>query len=138
VLKRCSSCAVEKPLDDFHKQSNGPFGRRSACAVCINTHAVRRNKRDPQARRSVWLKHRYGITQAQYLQRLDAQGGVCAICSEACATGRNLAVDHDHATGVIRGLLCQACNTAIGKLRDSPSLIHKAAAYLLKSHVNNL
>ena len=55
-----------------------------------------------------------------------AQGGVCAICREAPAVH----VDHDHATGEVRGMLCFPCNAAIGHLRDDPRVVRAAAAYL--------
>ena len=55
-----------------------------------------------------------------------AQGGLCAICRQAPAVH----VDHDHATGTVRGLLCFPCNAAIGHLRDDPQIMRRAAAYL--------
>lgn len=61
---------------------------------------------------------------------LKAQQYVCLICLGADATGRRLAVDHDHTTGKVRGLLCGACNTALGKMRDSPEQLRRAADYL--------
>lgn len=63
---------------------------------------------------------------------LAAQGGVCAICGETNASGRDLSVDHDHETGEIRQLLCSNCNTGIGLLKDNPELLIKASAYLMK------
>jgi hypothetical protein len=83
------------------------------------------------------LKHHYGITLVEYENLLAAQKGVCAICQQAETSTdrkvnriRRLAVDHCHKTDKIRGLLCLACNTAIGKLRDDPQLIERAAAYV--------
>lgn len=58
------------------------------------------------------------------------QGGVCAICGGTNPSGHRLAVDHDHETRRVRGLLCHACNAGIGKLRDSPDLLRKAIDYL--------
>lgn len=62
---------------------------------------------------------------------LAAQGGGCAICGKQCPTGRALAVDHDHDTGEIRGLLCYKHNTALGLL-DSIELLTAAISYLRK------
>lgn len=53
----------------------------------------------------------------------------CEICGGR-DKDRNLALDHCHETGITRGLLCNACNTGIGKMKDSPELMRKAAAYL--------
>lgn len=72
----------------------------------------------------------FGLTLADYEALHLAQGGLCAICQQSCATGRRLAVDHDHATNVVRGLLCYACNVGLGHLRDSPDNLRAAAAYL--------
>lgn len=55
------------------------------------------------------LKRRYGITPGDYDLLLAVQGGVCAICARHPRT-QNLAVDHSHRTGQIRGLLCSTCN----------------------------
>ena len=65
----------------------------------------------------------------EYQQKLEQQNGVCAICF-GTDTGKSLAVDHDHVTGQIRGLLCGRCNPAIGYLRDSAELARKVANYL--------
>lgn len=71
---------------------------------------------------------RYGLTETDYIALLDAQGGRCAICSGASSA--RLAVDHDHDTGVVRGLLCGNCNRGIGYLRDSVEILRAAVAYL--------
>jgi len=80
--------------------------------------------------RQSYLKRKYGITIAKYDEMLEAQGGVCAICGEARPEERTLHVDHDHETGVVRGLLCFRCNNALGDLRDSYELFQAAANYL--------
>jgi len=84
---------------------------------------------------AVRLLRKYGITQGDYNSILKAQGGVCAICSRPETSKfhgkvRALAVDHDHDTGKVRGLLCWACNGSIGKFGDDPQMLDKAAAYL--------
>lgn len=72
----------------------------------------------------------YGISENDYDLLLLAQGGVCAICSGACGTGRHLSVDHDHATGQVRALLCASCNNGLGRFKDSPALLRAAASYI--------
>ncbi len=57
------------------------------------------------------------------------QGGVCGICGGR-DRDRDLAIDHDHETGEIRGLLCSRCNTALGSFRDNPEIITAALSYL--------
>ncbi len=74
---------------------------------------------------------RYGVTLAEYDAMLEAQGGACAICGKAPGEeGRRLAVDHDHETGEVRGLLCGKCNQGIGCLQDSAELARRAMMYL--------
>lgn len=69
------------------------------------------------------------ISDAEYDRLLNLQGGGCAICG-AFPTERSLAVDHDHDTGRIRGLLCMRCNTGIGHFEDSIPLLEAAIDYL--------
>lgn len=76
------------------------------------------------------LKFKFGITMADYLAMLEAQGGVCAICGETCRSGRSLAVDHDHRSGRVRGLLCAGCNGGLGLLLDDAERVAAAARYL--------
>ncbi len=90
--------------------------------------------------RTVRARHKhaltqYRITQADYDGMLADQKYVCAICRQpesALMRGatRRLSVDHCHDTGRVRGLLCMHCNHAIGKLKDSPALLRRAADYL--------
>jgi hypothetical protein len=74
----------------------------------------------------------FGITIADYDARLRAQGGGCAICgkTKADGSGKRLAVDHDHATGAFRGLLCSSCNIGLGRFKDDPARLSAAISYL--------
>jgi len=77
-----------------------------------------------------YLHSRWGLTKSQYDAMAESQHGVCAVCSKPDITGRRLAVDHCHKTGKLRGLLCYACNTALGRFNDDVSLLSKAIKYL--------
>jgi hypothetical protein len=72
----------------------------------------------------------YGLRLGQYDEMLTAQGGVCAICGGVNKSGKKLAVDHDHESGRVRGLLCTNCNTAIGKLGHNKERLLSAIRYL--------
>ena len=72
------------------------------------------------------------ITPAEYKSLLAKQGGVCAICQRRPKTIK-LAVDHDHLTGKVRGLLCGNCNTSLGKLGDTEETLAVACRYLRKT-----
>lgn len=75
---------------------------------------------------------KFGLTPGQYAKMLEAQDGLCAICRQPPGTHR-LAVDHDHSTGQIRGLLCAPCNVALGGFHDDPARLRSAIAYLERS-----
>lgn len=66
------------------------------------------------------------FTREDYQRLLDQQGGACAICEREC----ELVVDHCHQTGVVRGLLCGACNSGLGMLGDDLPSLEAALAYL--------
>jgi hypothetical protein len=74
----------------------------------------------------------YGITHDEFLAMLDAQGGVCAICKNRNGK-RAMNVDHDHATGTVRGLLCDRCNPMLGYARDDIAVLQTAIEYLVNS-----
>lgn len=82
-----------------------------------------------QASRRYHLLRTYGLTQEQYDSMLEHQGGVCAICG-----GKRrylLAVDHDHKTGQLRGLLCKLCNSRLlTSVRDDVDALKRAIVYL--------
>ena len=103
-------------------------------------HSLRMTDFDSvQAKRNERLSRVYGVSVQCYQKMLDKQGGGCAICGNV-SPGRGkggapllmFCVDHDHNTDVIRGLLCRACNAAIGLLGDDPQRIRVAAEYLEK------
>jgi tRNA(Ile2) C34 agmatinyltransferase TiaS len=75
----------------------------------------------------------YGITVEQFNEMLERQNGVCAICGEDNSRfGKRLAIDHDHDTGVVRGLLCNSCNGALGLFKDDEATLLKALDYIQK------
>lgn len=85
-----------------------------------------------QARERAWrVSHGIDFTWSEYVAMNDAQGGRCAICDRReSSLPKSLAVDHDHTNGKVRGLLCDDCNLALGRLRDDPKLLLRAAEYL--------
>lgn len=86
-------------------------------------------KNDPRGVQRTALKNLYGITLEQWDRMLLRQGGRCAICEQPCP---DLHVDHCHATGKIRGLLCGSCNNGLGRFADEPERLRAAARYLVK------
>lgn len=75
----------------------------------------------------------FGLTPESYQALLETQNGCCALCERHHTEfSRALAVDHCHATGKVRGLLCSGCNTGIGNLKDDVGILQSAVAYLMK------
>lgn len=108
--------------------------RRSEIDRCRAYFVRNRDVAAPRRRiqaRGRWRKtvaKSLGMTvEALYAIR-DAQGGLCALCRTRPATR----VDHDHATNVVRGWLCNGCNVALGVLGDSPERIAAVYEYTLR------
>lgn len=95
------------------------------------THHRDRRKQLREASHSRRIEKTYGLTKEQYEALYEAQGGFCYICRRARGTGRRkLAVDHDHKTGYVRGLLCSPCNNILAHLRDDKDAAHRVFVYL--------
>lgn len=110
--KVCSKCKETKPVSEFHKKGAGL--RRADCTECRSEFRTGKwpETAEQRLRRKLWSE--YGLTFEQYVALFDAQGGACAICGIQPTAGKRLAVDHCHATGVVRALLCTRCNLAVG------------------------
>ena len=107
---------------------------------CDELNARRREKRSSDAEFRERLLERqnerryalvYGLSREDYQRLLIAQNGLCAVCDEK--PERRLCVDHCHATGEVRGLLCSNCNTALGLFADDPERMWAAVLYLLRA-----
>jgi|SRR5579871_1522807 len=113
---------------------------RARAARLADPDAVRRRqrqwfKKNPDRLKHFSLKQIFGISLQDYQKMLVSQGGVCAICkkvetSTCYGKVRALAVDHDHQTGKIRGLLCNHCNRMLGAAFDNSALLLEAVEYL--------
>jgi hypothetical protein len=95
------------------------------------------NEAQKEHKRVYRIKRMYGIDDNKYTELLKKQGGVCAICKQTeyskhwCGKTMKLAIDHDHKTKKVRGLLCSRCNNGIGRFEDSINLLQNAIDYLL-------
>lgn len=109
--------------EHVHSISGGKY--RKGCPGCA---AARKNyrQRDNGARSRLARWKSQGM-DPQAAEAIYTAGGGCLVCG---ATHSRMVVDHDHATGEVRGLLCSPCNAAIGLLEDSPARLRAAAAYL--------
>lgn len=112
-IKKCDTCKEHLPVDHFPNNAYKPDGLGSTCKVCSKANYTRK--------------------KIHYKGLYKLQEGRCAICN--CTTEDNrkdFAVDHCHATGKVRELLCNSCNTGIGNFKDNPDLLNKAIDYLEK------
>ena len=134
-MKRCLDCEQSLPLTEFGVDKREPDGVRKYCRTCHAAYQQRWRKANPDARR----KHQqdsvrrriYNLTPEQYDALLEVQGGRCAICQADQPRGKGTwHVDHDHACGCVRGLLCSPCNTGIGHLADNADRLRQAAIYI--------
>jgi hypothetical protein len=106
------------------------YGRNKERARANNRRWKREN-RERYNRQQVARKRErlYGLSSEAFDALLAAQHGVCAICGRG-PNGKAWNVDHDHATGVVRGILCLKCNTLLGMAEDSTDRLMAAIRYL--------
>ena len=154
-MKKCTKCGKTKRESEFYKAKDRKSGFQAWCKMCCSTYrksyankpenrkklvqyaakrgATRKGKLE-QRRKTI--KHKYGITLKDYDQMLETQNGACAICHRfetRChqnGSVKRLAIDHNHKTGKVRGLLCEKCNHALGLLGDTKEVLLRAALYL--------
>lgn len=111
-----------RPVKPRPAAHGGPRSRR--CATHYRAYLKARKAKAHETR----IVKVYGLLPGEYDQLLTAQGGTCAICLRATGKARRLAVDHDHETGEVRGLLCKPCNRTI--LGHGGEVLQRAVAYL--------
>lgn len=80
------------------------------------------------------IQKKYGLTVEDVARMANAQGLGCAICRRPLRfDNKDTTIDHCHATGRVRGLLCSPCNHALGHAFDSPERLEAMAAYLRRT-----
>lgn len=124
--KWCPRCDVVLPLDQFPAAPCQANKVGAYCKPCYNRLIEENREKNHGSVRNYRFKLRYGITEAEVDAMFAEQNGACGICKEAPAAH----VDHDHATGRVRGLLCFNCNQALGNFRDRGDLMLLAIHYL--------
>jgi hypothetical protein len=122
-LCRCEPCkaANQKRNREWYQKNRKSVIERTRQWTAKNQDKVRSNHREYN------LLTKYGMTVADYNQLLEDQEHRCKICGQFA---EQLCVDHDHESGQVRGLLCNQCNTGIGKLQESVFVLESAIVYL--------
>jgi hypothetical protein len=131
-MKKCRLCKEEKETSAFGYHSSTKDKLRHECKLCRKKESAAKKEADPDVYRNIDYKRRYGISVDDYNEMYTAQKGCCAICNRHSSFSKNerLVVDHNHSTGEVRGLLCSYCNSALGMLQDSKSVVLSAYQYL--------
>ncbi len=126
-VKECRKCGLEKPLTDFYADARYRGGHHHQCKACALLAKRAWERGNPEKVQAAHHRRKYGLTPEALDALVEQQGGACALPS--CETSWE-AVDHDHGTGRVRGLLCKKHNTALGGLGDTASGVAEALAYL--------
>jgi len=153
TTKICAGCNRDLSLNAFRKRLN-ESRPRSRCRECesqyarqrgaqlrkLNTVGINTEKRkyynNNKDRARMWgfnskLKRMGIVTDPQSIKNyIQAHNGLCEICGGPPTVNENLSIDHCHATGEFRGLLCSNCNNGLGHFKDMTELLMKAAEYL--------
>jgi hypothetical protein len=123
--KWCPDCERVLGMDDFPRTRASSSGRATYCLPCHNARG-KKSRDAAGGSRTYHLSRRYGITAEEADAMLADQGGLCGLCRAAPAEH----VDHDHATGAVRDLLCFNCNGGLGQFKDNAALLRAAARYV--------
>lgn len=116
--KICIDCQKIKSIKEFPSIKKGKYHRKR-CNKCYWIHNKERFAR-------YYRRSKYGFTEKSYQEFLDNHKRKCALCS----SDKDLVIDHDHATGDVRGLLCSHCNKGLGYFKDNKEALMKGVKYL--------
>jgi hypothetical protein len=130
----CNTCKCVLPrLPDLFYPYQLENERLGTCRHCVDAKWARQPKTSEQRLEARCAS--YGVTVEWFQERLVAQDGNCEICGCPPNNGRyrELVIDHDHETGIARGLICNRCNHALGLAHDSPARLIAMAEYLRRA-----
>lgn len=139
----CKSCGETKDCSEFSPEITSPGKLSTRCKSCLaglSRRARRKRREETPKEYSEWMRARnlwnsYKLTSQAYNEMLLSCGGVCEVCGSPPGK-KPLFVDHCHATGRIRGLLCGHCNTSLGLLREDISIMERLIKYTIRTSSN--
>ena len=127
--RRCKHCSLlSDNLELFVLDKASKYNRRNFCKECWNKKG-KGNPKMAEYKHRNQLAKRYAITPERYVECMETSH-TCQICNSE----KNLCYDHNHSSMEFRGVLCRACNKAIGQLGDTPEALLRAYTYLKDTH----
>ncbi len=122
-MKICSKCNQSLPESSFHKRtySSGNIGLQPKCKKCSTKN--RRQYYKPHE----FMRRKFKLTEQQYAELISNNN--CEICNRVL---KKKCIDHCHSTNIVRGVLCNNCNTALGLVGDNVSVLEEMIKYLQK------
>lgn len=138
--KACTNCQQIKLLSEFNKRVANSDGYNNWCRTCVNEKSrewYENNRERSNANSRAWKLRRWGLTEDELKEIVKSQGNKCLIClNEFTQLGkRSFVIDHDHESGIRRGIICTLCNTSIGHLGDNVAGLQRALDYLKSSEL---
>lgn len=135
--KHCPRCRATKPRSDFGLRGQNSQGKRyskSYCKECENLISTTKARGNPETitanNAKSALRRYFNMEPEDFAELNQLQNGVCAICDNKPVSDSRLHIDHDHSSGIVRGLLCSPCNLGLGNFLDNPKLLMRAIEYL--------
>lgn len=134
-MKQCKKCGELKPLTEysFKRPTGRKPGYQTRCKLCCAQDTKDWYIKNEHRKRDLYLKRTYGISELEYEAMLLSQNNSCKICNKEFSTtwGADApVVDHCHAAGHVRGILCNECNRGLGYFRDNPDALYRASVYI--------
>lgn len=131
--KECVTCRSWQDEENFFAHGTTVDRLSPRCRACANEYQKVWARENRSRVRDNQRKIKYGITPQEWDAMFESQGRACAICKvdePGKGSKGQWNTDHNHLTGKVRGILCWPCNTAIGKFKDNPATLRRAADYL--------
>jgi hypothetical protein len=165
-MKTCAKCGQSRSFSEYNKNKNTKDGLQCTCNYCRKEYRLKNkehirlknkehhkknakqkikratlwNKEHPDRRRIIIkkdnYKRRYGLSLEDKQALIDNQNGTCAICNKYLNSSDKACVDHCHTSNIVRGILCNTCNSGLGMFKDSQENLKSALKYLKKHQKN--
>lgn len=136
--KRCTKCKEIKALGEFGKHKSRKDGLQVYCRPCTRAYSASYYSNNREKLQRIERRRKYGLSQDDFDEMLARQGNACELCETLKPSDYKWHVDHDHSCcpgkktcgKCVRAILCNNCNSALGKFKDNPELLRQAAEYI--------